>query len=138
MSSAMADSKSGRIKKDARRRQSNKPSKLYHLGDNMQQQLKEQVLRQLSDEPIKREDLSRRLGVSDRGVREAIARLREQGIPICSNSDNKGYWLARNEAEINHTIKEYRARAFKMLKVAKALENSFTEVSGNDSENGAL
>lgn len=86
------------------------------------QHLKERVLRNLSTVPVSRDALSHKLNVKDRTLREAITQLRAQGVPICSNSEASGYWLATNTSEIQHTISEYRSRAIKMLKIAKALE----------------
>lgn len=60
-----------------------------------------QVLNKLSSEPVSRSELSNWIGIDDRAVRKAIERLRLQGYPI----------------------REYRSKAFKMLKTARSMEH---------------
>ncbi len=87
----------------------------------MQSQEK-RILDCLTDTPISREALSRKTGIEDRTMREHIAVMRKKGVPICSKSDGKGYWLG-NEKEIKITVNELRYRAFDMLRTAKAMED---------------
>lgn len=76
----------------------------------------------LSPEPQTRTELKMRLHVSDRHLRQAVEDLRMQGVPICSSSHGKGYWLG-DEADVEQTVIEYRARAKKIAKIADAMEN---------------
>ena len=59
---------------------------------------------------VSRQELVNRTGLPDRTVRKEIKKLVEQGIPIVSFSDEKGYWLTDNIGEIERFIKEYDAR----------------------------
>lgn len=58
---------------------------------------------------------------SERDIRRAVQELRRHGFNIASSSDQKGYWIG-DETARQRTIKEYRARANTLLKVADALE----------------
>jgi hypothetical protein len=85
----------------------------------------------LTDEPQSRFDLQSKLAVwnekgiaicpPERKVRKAIEELRSLGYNVASNSDTKGYWRG-TKADKERTIKEYRARATKLLQTAEALE----------------
>lgn len=114
----MANSKSGRIKKSTTEGANQNNQDNYTMTDT-----EAQVLNKLSSEPVSRSELSNWIGIDDRAVRKAIERLRLQGYPICSTSHKKGYWLSDNEEEINNVIREYRSKAFKMLKTARSMEH---------------
>lgn len=117
----MANSKSGRIKKSTT--EGANQNKTQNKQNNyIMTETEAQVLNKLSSKPASRSELSNWIGIDDRAVRKAIERLRLQGYPICSTSHKKGYWLSDNEEEINNVIREYRSKAFKMLKTARALE----------------
>lgn len=75
-----------------------------------------------------RQELAQRMSLSDREVRDLIARMRKDGFPICSSSAGGGYWIG-SEAEIRQTIAEYRARGQECLKTAIAMEINL-EMSG--------
>ena len=68
-----------------------------------------------------RQELARRMGMSDRDVRDLISRMRKDGFPICSSSSGGGYWIGSPD-EIKRTIAEYRARGYECLKTAIAME----------------
>lgn len=70
---------------------------------------------------ISREKLARLTGLTDRGVRNIIRELREQGEPICSNSETNGYWKTNDITEILHTANEYHKRGRENLKIALKL-----------------
>lgn len=75
-----------------------------------------------------RQELARRMGMSDRDVRDLISRMRKDGFPICSSSSGGGYWIGSPD-EIKRTIAEYRARGHECLKTAIAMEINL-EMSG--------
>lgn len=68
-----------------------------------------------------RQELARRMGMSDRDVRDLIFRMRKDGFPICSSSSGGGYWIGSPD-EIKRTIAEYRAQGHECLKTAIAME----------------
>lgn len=88
------------------------------------QKYKKRLICLLSDKPVSRSYLSNQLQLSDRTVRQLISELRNQGIPICSNSRTGGYWIAKDKDEIQQTINEYRHRAFNMLITARKIERN--------------
>lgn len=49
-------------------------------------------------------------------LRMIIHRLRESGLPICSN--NQGYWIANTDEEILDTVAQLKGRAYSILGVA--------------------
>lgn len=60
---------------------------------------------------VTRQQLVNATGLSDRAVRRQIEILRNQGIPIISHSDGKGYWIAETVSEISAFIAEADGRA---------------------------
>lgn len=68
-----------------------------------------------------REELSKRMHLNDREVRELITALRKEGYPICSSFASGGYWIGSPE-ETKRTIAEYRARGRECLNTAIAME----------------
>lgn len=114
----MANSKSGRIKKDTPEG-ANQINQVNYTMTNTEAQ----VLNKLSNKPISRTELSKWLGISDRQMRQAIERLRDMGYPICSTSQKKGYWLSNDKEEIKKVIREYRRKALKMLITARRMEH---------------
>lgn len=83
--------------------------------------IKDKLLSTLTKEPQTKWELSKKLNTDERVIRQAIEELRNEGIPIISSSHSKGYRIGtRQEAHL--TALEYRARAYKMLRTATALE----------------
>lgn len=72
-------------------------------------------------EPMSRMELVRILNIDDRTIRELISYARTKGVPICSASDRKGYWLG-DEYDVARLVSEYRGRANTLQEVANALE----------------
>ena len=68
-----------------------------------------------------REELTRRMGMSDRECRVLISTLRKEGYPICSSSSSGGYWIGSVD-EAKRTIAEYRARGRECLSTASMME----------------
>ena len=74
-----------------------------------------------SDNPIRRKDLKRMLGIPDRSMRDMITTLRTQGWPILNHQDGRGYYLAENEAEIERFRRQELARGWQIIKVARSI-----------------
>lgn len=55
-------------------------------------------------------------------LRKAINRLRNHGVPICSNAG--GYFYANKQVEIDHTISSLTSRIRKMQKAKTGLTKS--------------
>ena len=47
-------------------------------------------------------ELERRFAINGRALRRIISKLRQDGYPICS--DCRGYYYARTQDEVNHTV----------------------------------
>lgn len=70
------------------------------------------MLEQASREkPVTRERISGMFRVSDRAAREMIERLRDSGYPVIGTSDARGYWIAKNEEELQMFLRNYTAKA---------------------------
>lgn len=81
----------------------------------------DRLLELISSKPKNKYLLAEMLNCSERDIREAVHELRNRGINIVSNSQNKGYWLGTEEDK-EKTIRELRSRANSLLKTACALE----------------
>lgn len=82
----------------------------------------EELLELLSETPKSRSRIARELGTSERQVESIIARLRDRGESICSNSDTVGYWVDSG-ADLERTIREMEHRAVVLLNRAKNMRN---------------
>lgn len=69
---------------------------------------------------VPRKMLCQMLGIKDRTLRNLVREARQKGIPICSKSQRKGYWLGTDE-EIEKMIAEYRHRALDCILTAMNL-----------------
>lgn len=83
--------------------------------------MKYKLLSILTDKPQSKEELSAQMNASERSVRKAVEELRSEGVPVVSSSHLKGYWLGTKE-EAMRTAREYKSRAMRMLRTARALE----------------
>lgn len=83
------------------------------------------VLRHGQKHALSRNALTELTGLDDRTVRREIETLRTKGIPICSNSQNKGYFLAETPEEVKHYVAETRHRAMKLLNLANKVAIGF-------------
>jgi biotin operon repressor len=72
-----------------------------------------------------REKLTKEIGISDRALRNYIAALRRDGIPVCSNSKNPGYYIANTDEEVTHFINENHKKAMVMLHINKKVKEGF-------------
>lgn len=84
---------------------------------------------------ISRKELCKLTGLTDRNVREHIAKAREVTC-ICNMSDGAGYYIPREVQEVEIFIRQESARArsiFRSLRGARTLKNiMIREVSGNE------
>ena len=78
------------------------------------------VLSKLGKKPQSRYDIANKCNINERTVRRAVEELRLEGYPICISSQGKGYWIGAGK-EIESTARELESRAYKLLKVAKAM-----------------
>ena len=76
----------------------------------------------VSGNTVSRAELSVRLGIPDRTVREIIAEARKSGVPIISDSRTNGYYLSYEQDDVLKITLELRSRAFDLLETARALE----------------
>ena len=87
----------------------------------------ETILRIISqhtvDNPIKSRQIEQRTTLTGSELRAILHELRLSKHPIAGESE--GYFMARNEAELEHTIAQLMSRATKIIAVAKALEDCF-------------
>ena len=65
--------------------------------------------------------ISLKMDMSERQVRQAISDARRMGIPIIGTSDARGYYLATNIADIEHLVNEYRKRAHTIESICDSL-----------------
>ena len=66
--------------------------------------------------------LEAQTGLCGSDIRHIINISRQEGIPICSSK--KGYFIARNEEEITHTVNSFNSRIRKMAKARDGIINS--------------
>ena len=78
------------------------------------------------DNPISRTELSASLGVGDRTARHYIEKLREAGYRICGTSKDRGYYYPLSESEFEHFIKEYKSKAWTIIRRSNAMQG-YTE-----------
>lgn len=61
---------------------------------------------------------------ADRQIREAVARLRKQGVLICDMGDGKGRYLASSLEEYQGFRKYYGSSAFEKLEAIRAMDKA--------------
>ena len=76
---------------------------------------------------VRREDLSRKTGESDRAVRKHIECLRKKGHPIISSSHGAGYRIAQTDDELYRFIREYAHHAYAVLETVTTMEHKWLE-----------
>ena len=82
---------------------------------------KERLLSLLSAKPTTRLYLSVQMKVTERKIERLIGQLRDDGEPICSNSDVEGYWISTG-ADLTRTIKEMEHRALSILERTRKMK----------------
>ncbi len=64
---------------------------------------------------ISREKLCERLGVSDRKMRKMVERARRDGLAICNDLDDDGYYIADTPEEYDRQYRRIYDRAMSMM-----------------------
>ena len=64
---------------------------------------------------ISREDLCESLGVSDRKMRKMVERARRDGLAICNDLDDDGYYIADTPEEYDRQYRRIYDRAMSMM-----------------------
>jgi len=64
---------------------------------------------------IKREDLAAMLGVTDRKMRKMLERAKRDGLAICNDQDNDGYYIADTPEEYDREYQRIYSRAMCMM-----------------------
>ena len=83
------------------------------------------MLRYGESNSIPRRELVKRCCISDRSVRSCIAELRNDGIPVCSNSKTSGYFIADSDDEVDHFLNENHKRAMVLLSINKKVSEGY-------------
>ena len=62
-----------------------------------------------------RKQLAAMTGANDRAIRTAVSELRDEGVPICTDRKQGGYWLGTRSEYRKTAIADYtsRMRAYK-------------------------
>ena len=81
------------------------------------------LLRPGAENAVSRRDLMSLTGMSDRKLRLQIEAERRHGCPILSDNQH-GYWIAADQAEVQHFTWSMRSRAREILRTARAVEQS--------------
>lgn len=79
-----------------------------------------------SDKPVKVSEISKLTGIGSVTVREIVSKLRvTYGYKIGTSNEagRSGYYIIETAEEKEATIRNLRSRAYKILKVANAIEN---------------
>lgn len=64
---------------------------------------------------IKREELCEKLGVSDRKMRRMIEQARRDGLVVCNDQDDDGYYIADTPDEYDRQYRQIHDRAMSLL-----------------------
>ncbi len=67
-------------------------------------------------------ELGKRLSLSDTELRKRVNRLRQKGVPVCS--DRSGYFYAANAAEIYATIRQLERMVGGLMAAMEGLERA--------------
>lgn len=73
------------------------------------------------ENPVSRAELVHLTQISDREVRETIARLRKAGARIASSSSTSGYWMCSGD-DYAHLRAEYISRVRTIMKTVRAMD----------------
>lgn len=74
------------------------------------------------DQPFIAKDYAESLGVTETQVRTYIHKLRLNGIRICSDCKQRGYWLEENGGCYEQTRDQLLSRAYKIFDVVHAMD----------------
>lgn len=70
-------------------------------------------------------ELGRRLSLSDTELRKRVNRLRQKGVPICS--DRSGYFYSANAAEVYATIRQLERMVGGLMAAMERLERAMEQ-----------
>lgn len=68
-------------------------------------------------------DIANELDMPSRKIYAIIRDLRRRGVPIVSDKNGKGYWIAKEPHDIRMWARQSQAAAFDMLSTASKLLN---------------
>lgn len=85
------------------------------------------ALKQGRENAITRKQLVKLTGYNDRAVRNIIADLRAEGVPVVSNTKTGGYYLPTTLEEANEYYNSMRSRAIKTFLSARATKQWIRE-----------
>lgn len=71
---------------------------------------------------VKSKQIEQIFGLRGVEVRNMVNQLRYEGVPICSG--RKGYWYAKNEAEVIETLNGLKARIIGIENAVNGLEKT--------------
>lgn len=96
------------------------------LKDNLKKALKSAS----KEKPLDRYEYAAAIGMHERSIRNAVHNLRNEGVRICSDSAESGYWIAKNKKDYREFCKrEYDSRINDMIKTRRAMNRG---ESGNE------
>lgn len=78
--------------------------------------------------PVTREQLADIAGLSDRDVRTAIERLRNKGLPVMSDPNVAGYWLAGSQEELEAFKYTTKKKCRREMRTAAAMKLEGIEI----------
>ena len=84
------------------------------------------------ENPVRRNELTRKTGLSDRAVRGTINDMRNAGFPICSSATSSGYWMAEDRWDMRRFLKEYTHYAAEIYRCAAAMEAVWEKAETKD------
>lgn len=76
---------------------------------------------------VKREELARRCGLSDRKMRQEIMRARQRGVLIINLQDGAGYYRSEELADVRKQYRQNHSRAMDILVQQKYLRRILKE-----------
>lgn len=71
------------------------------------------------DNAMTRQKLVASSGINDRKVRELLEQARDAGFLICNDQDGRGYYIAKDDDEVERQYRRDYARAISVLKRLK-------------------
>jgi hypothetical protein len=81
------------------------------------------IKRHTLSHPVYSREIERMYRISGWEVRNLVGRMRDEGEPV--GSTDSGYYFARNQKELEPSIRHLKSRALKMLNRARRMESSF-------------
>ena len=89
----------------------------------MRDEILKQMLAEASqDKPVTRETIMHTFRISDLSARKMIEDLREQGVRVCGQNTDKGYWIAKTQEEYERFRRDYVAKATTLFRRARKID----------------